>query len=184
MALKAIEASNATRVQLHIVLIEQAQTEYRKNLPEELQNLTKQFRTLSQTGLTLLHKSQAASWQAELSAIQAALSSLPGFLVSASRNISHDATCAARAHMRLARGIAPGRPGSRNVADCIISEHILELSRKLRNGGFTGRQVFVSSNIKDFGPIGQPKPPLDADFAALGIDYLPNIEAAMLSLGF
>jgi len=184
MALRAIDASTANPAGLHIVIIEQVESEYQKHASNEKQNLSKHFRTLSHTGVALLQKPLAASWQAGLSAIQTALSALPDNLLYVSHKVSHDASCAARAQLRLANSIAPGRRGSGNVADCMIAEHLLEVSRELRGGGFAKRFVFASSNIKDFGPTGQPKPPLDREFRNLGIEYLPDIEAAMAGLGF
>jgi hypothetical protein len=184
MALKAIEASSIHPAGLHIIVLDQVEAEYRKNASDERQTLAKHFRTLLHTGTTLLPASQAADWLTGLSSIETAISAIPDTLISVSRRVSADGTCLAQAQFRLARGIAPGRRGSGNLGDCIIAEHLLEFSRQLRMSGFAQRLVFVSNNVKDFGPTGQPKPPLDADFATLGIDYLPDIEAAMVSLGF
>jgi hypothetical protein len=184
MALRAIEASSIHPAELYIIVLDQVETEYHKNAPEERQLLAKHFRTLLRTGTTLLSASLVANWLTGLSSIETALSAIPDKLIHVSHRVSQDGTCFARAQFRLASGIAPGRRGSGNIGDCIIAEHLLEFSRELRMSGFAQRLVFVSNNVKDFGPTGQPKPPLDADFATLGIDYFPDIEAAMVSLGF
>src|SRR5579859_3586434 len=104
MALKAIDVSSIRPARLHVIVLEQVETEYKKNAPDELLALAKHFRTLFHTGTTLLPGSQAVIWQTGLSVIETALSAIPDSLISICARASHDVSCIARARFRLASG--------------------------------------------------------------------------------
>jgi len=154
-----------------------------RNIEVERLNLKSHCLTLENTGTVVLSAADAAGWRRAVREIEVALSSLPESWIDASRLVLDEASCVSQARARLATGIAPGKRGSNNVGDCVITEHLLEMSARLRQTAFNKPILFVSSNIKDFGR-GSLKSPLDTQFAALGIDYLANIEAAMVQLGY
>jgi len=99
-------------------------------------------------------------------------------------SILTEPACIVDATQRRVTGTAPGTRGSSNDADCIIVEHVLEFVRQLRARGFQEPCIFVSSNHKDFGRAPNPKTPLDAEFAALSIDYMKDIADATAQLGW
>jgi hypothetical protein len=149
--------------------------------PSERRNLKKHILTLDNTGSTVLSATEATTWKRAVQKVEETLSNLPNQWIEVSHRVSPDPVCMARAQVRLAGGIAPGKRGSKNIGDCIIAEHLLEMAASLRQARFTESFLFVSSNVKDFGR-GDLKSPLDAQFAAADIEYLPHIEAAMVLL--
>jgi hypothetical protein len=113
--------------------------------------------------------------------IEETISNFPQKWIESSHLVASHPACILRAQARLTGNTAPGRRGSNNIGDCVITEHLLELGGMLRKAGFTESFIFVSSNVKDFGRT-IPKAPLDVEFQAAQIDYLPHIEAAMVQL--
>lgn len=88
-----------------------------------------------------------------------------------------------RAHDRQLRAARPAKRGKDSSGDCSITEALLELAQKLRSGGFTGRIVFVSSNVDDFGGEDALKrrylhPDLQLEFDPLTIEFFSNINHA------
>lgn len=55
-----------------------------------------------------------------------------------------------RAKARVAQGLAPARRIGSLAADSIIFESYMHTIQKLRNSGYLGRAVFISSNTKDY----------------------------------
>ncbi|AQR69837.1 hypothetical protein BZG29_17035 [Janthinobacterium sp. LM6] len=86
---------------------------------------------------------------------------------------------------RAGRAITPARRGKESMKDCIVIETYLASIANLRNQGLTAKVVFVSSNIRDYaGENGvKLKPDLAAEFAALSMEYAPNMGAAKFMLG-
>lgn len=91
-----------------------------------------------------------------------------------------------RALARLNQARTPARRGKDSMKDCVIIETYLDDVRDLRAAGLTSKIVFVSSNTKDYvGESGSHlKPDLAEEFAALGLQYAPNLGAAKHLLGF
>jgi prepilin-type processing-associated H-X9-DG protein len=86
---------------------------------------------------------------------------------------------------RVGRAITPAKKGKESMKDCIVIETYLASIANLRNKGLTAKVVFVSSNIRDYaGESGvKLKPDLAAEFAALSMEYAPNMGAAKFMLG-
>ena len=82
------------------------------------------------------------------------------------------------AHSRLINGYAPAKKGKQEYKDCVIVEQYLSLCRELRLGGLSTWCGFVSSNVNDYGTPAGLLPPLDADFAAVGLTFAVNFDAA------
>jgi hypothetical protein len=182
-ALAAIGASIRVPPRLHILLFDQVHTELQRHISPIRQELGREMPKLSATGECVLPKLHARYWTRGAKGIEDFLSALPDAWMRASRHISPDAGCEARADNRLRNGEAPGRRGSKNVADCRVAEHLLESAAQLRTAGFKQAILFVSSNKKDYGGL-SPKPPLDNQFSRDSIDFHPHIEAAVAQLGF
>lgn len=181
--LGALGGASGQPPQLHLVVFAQVEVEVQRNLADEQKRLKQHLRTLDNTGSVLLPAREVAVWKRALENIGQTLMRLPQTWIDASHLVLPDAACLSRAQQRLAAGTAPGKRGSGNVGDCVIVEHLLEMAKSLRNANFAPSLLFVSSNIKDFGRSAL-KAPLDAEFGAVGVDYLPHIEAAMVQLGY
>lgn len=92
---------------------------------------------------------------------------------------------ASRALLRLNQARTPAKKGKDSMKDCVVVETYLDTVAKLRAGGLASRIVFVSSNTKDYaGETGATiKPDIVQEFAALNLDYAPNLAAARHQLG-
>lgn len=183
-ALKAHEALSETPAKLQLVISEQVAREYTTNLPEVLKELRDRITQVSLIGRSLLHATESAQLGSTLTTLEANLTSLTNQVFSSCLTIATDKTCVSRATARLASNTAPAKRGSSNLGDCLVIEHFLEFVRQLRADGFGRPCIFVSSNYKDYGKAVNPKAPLDSEFAAISIDYMPDISAALTQLGF
>lgn len=181
-AQRAIDLAAPANRKLHLLIQDEVEIEFNRNVEAVRGELANHFQTLLATGTALLEPADLAAWTSSLISIESDLNNLTNRIIKVSCVVSADPLCMARAQSRLARSIAPGRKGSSNLGDCIIAEHLLEVVTTLRNQGFNDRCIFVSSNIKDFGPIGSPKTHLDQEFGNLNIEYLPDIDAAISAL--
>jgi hypothetical protein len=81
-----------------------------------------------------------------------------------------------------------GRPlqsGKQSMKECVVIETYLDAVVELRKAGLKSPLVFVFSNIKDYaGETGTVlRPDLAAEFAALDMEYAPNLSAAKHYLG-
>ncbi len=90
--------------------------------------------------------------------------------------------CKLRASDRVYAGVPPSSKSTQQYKDCAIFEEFLELARSLRESGFQGRLIFVSSNKNDYGP-----PPVGAsriaeDLAEHGAEYVASLDWALASI--
>ncbi|MEW6641551.1 MAG: PIN domain-containing protein [Pseudomonadota bacterium] len=91
----------------------------------------------------------------------------------------------ARAFKRLNEARTPASKGKQSMKDCVVIETYLDAVVELRKAGLKSPIVFASSNIKDYaGETGTVlRPDLAAEFAALDMEYAPNLSAAKHYLG-
>jgi hypothetical protein len=91
----------------------------------------------------------------------------------------------ARAFARVNHARTPARKGKESMKDCVVIETYLEAVRILRDEGYARPAVFASSNTKGYVGNGttQLKADLAGEFAALSIEYAPNLGAASHLLG-
>src|SRR5271157_1808821 len=86
----------------------------------------------------------------------------------------------------VARLIAKRRPShKKEIKDSMNMEQSLELCSQLRNSGFTHPAVFISSNTNDYAAAAtssQLHNDLQAEFAAVSLEYFPSLRAAFGSL--
>jgi hypothetical protein len=82
------------------------------------------------------------------------LRQLSADLLAAAVILDHDAAALGRAVDRIIASTHPAKPGGKGAKDSVILEHAVEATSQLRNAGFTGVCVFVSSNTKDFANTG------------------------------
>jgi len=183
MTLRAALASSATPPQLHLLITEQVSQEYANNLHEPVKELGDRVARLSDMAHSLLSANDALSLKLSLENLEDRLTELTGQVRDTSFCIATEASSVSRAALRLANGTAPAKRGSSNLGDCLVIEHFLEFIRAIRANGFTQPCIFVSSNHKDFGRPPNPKPPLDAEFASLSVDYLEDFSATIKQLG-
>ncbi len=86
----------------------------------------------------------------------------------------------------VARLIAKRRPShKKEIKDSMNMEQSLELCSQLRIAGFTNCAVFISSNTNDYAAAStssQLHNDLQAEFAAVSLEYFPSLRAAVGSL--
>jgi hypothetical protein len=68
--------------------------------------------------------------------------------------MDHDFAALGRAVDRINASTRPAKPGGKGAKDSVILEHAVEATAQLRNAGFAGTCLFVSSNTKDFADAG------------------------------
>ena len=83
--------------------------------------------------------------------------------------------CISKAHTRMVRRIAPSSLQRQEYKDCVVIEHCLALCHALRLLGFGEPLIFVTSNSTDYGRLPALTPPLDAEFSAVGLQYVSNL---------
>jgi hypothetical protein len=105
--------------------------------------------------------------------------------LSAAFTIVEGPEIAARAFDRVRTARTPSRQGKENMKDCAVIETYLEVVAAFRSAGGTTKAVFVSANTNDYaGDVGVVlKGDLAAEFAALELEYEPNLAAAKHALG-
>jgi hypothetical protein len=82
------------------------------------------------------------------------------------------------------RAITPARKGKDSVKDCVVIETYLEAVGALRDAGAAMPIVFASSNVKDYcDESGRLKSDIVQEFAALRLEFAPNLGAAKHFLG-
>jgi hypothetical protein len=92
--------------------------------------------------------------------------------------LEKDAICIDRALSRVIDRRRPSHKGE--IKDSIHLEHYLELSRQLREAGFSEPILFVSANKIDFWDGGpQLHRELKADFDDAGLQFFGKLEAAL-----
>jgi hypothetical protein len=183
MGKTAVRASASHPPKLHIVLFDEIEQELQRNSPGEIARLRTQMIKLSAAGDVSLSKLSRLWWRYCVRKTEGRLAAFPDAWKEAGHRISQEATCVPLARTRLTAGIKPGRRGSANLGDCLITEQLLELSRQLRSAGFTREILFVSSNAKDYG-ASTLKAPLDFQFSSLMIDFYQDVQGAMTQIGF
>ena len=90
--------------------------------------------------------------------------------------LDRDEESANNASLRLENNEAPSSSNKQEMKDCLIIDHYLELSAKLRNNGFNKKIFFITSNTSDYGKINSLKVPLDVQFSELNILYRNNYQ--------
>lgn len=107
-------------------------------------------------------------------------------LLDRAQRVAETAEAKGRAADRVIRNIAPAEPGKQSMKDCLVIETYLDAVRDLRNQGVTAPIIFVSRNTTDYcsDKTGLAlKAPLNAEFAALNLEFWPNLPAAKHALG-
>ena len=183
MGKMAVRASTSRPPKLHIILFDEIEHELRRNLPGEIARLRTQMIKLSAAGDVSLSKLSRLWWRYCVRKTEGSLSAFPDTWKEAGHRVSLEAACVPRAKTRLAAGIKPGRRGSANLGDCLITEQLLELTTQLRSAGFAREILFVSSNAKDYG-ASTLKAPLNIQFSSLMIDFYQDVQGAMTQIGF
>jgi len=103
-------------------------------------------------------------------------------LLDCAQLISQDGARVQSAWARVRDGVPPASKGKQEMKDCVIFEHYLALSRRLRGAGFVPALVFVSSNTTDYGSPGHLSPFLEGDLAASLLQYVTNFAWAVTLL--
>ncbi|SDR31278.1 hypothetical protein SAMN05519103_01926 [Rhizobiales bacterium GAS113] len=90
-----------------------------------------------------------------------------------------------RAFRRVNLAQAPARKGKDSMKDCVVIETYLDNVSALRGAGLSSKIAFVSSNKADYieGTAQKLRADLTADFATIGMEYVPNLAAARHYLG-
>jgi hypothetical protein len=104
-------------------------------------------------------------------------------LLKASYVFTVPAECEPSAFNRMKFNVRPAQRGKDSLGDCLITEGLLDLTRRLRGAGFADSVSFVSSNVKDYADVRvRLHPDLDPDFASLSIDYYSHVSQAVAQI--
>ena len=108
------------------------------------------------------------------------LRNLSADLLAAAVSMDHDAAALGRAVDRIIASTHPAKPGGKGAKDSVILEHAVEATTQLRNAGFTGICLFVSSNTKDFANAGSTNlhAQLIPAFNAVNLEYAVSLTHA------
>lgn len=91
--------------------------------------------------------------------------------------------CEPLAFNRMKFNIRPAQRGKDSLGDCLITEGLLELVRRLRSRSFAPPISFVSSNINDYADVrDRLHPDLESDFTTVTIDYYSHISRAVAQI--
>ncbi len=93
--------------------------------------------------------------------------------------LDRDDECIGKAHTRVERYSAPSQRGKSEAKDCVIVEHFLKFSHELRDSGFSGKMVFITSNSRDYGTAPKFRSPLDQDFQKVNVLYANTFKWAL-----
>lgn len=92
--------------------------------------------------------------------------------------LDQDQNCIIRAHGRASTYTPPSRKGG-EVKDATIIEECLEVSRRLQATGFARKQVFCTSNTKDYCESGRLHQVLAVDLGAVSLGFATNLPWAV-----
>jgi hypothetical protein len=99
-------------------------------------------------------------------------------LIRAAGLVVADAGVVPRAYARVMQARTPARKGKDSMKDCVVIETYMDAVSELRREGLGEPVVFASSNVRDYGTGGAFRPDLEAEVAAMGLRYMPNLAAA------
>jgi hypothetical protein len=122
--------------------------------------------------------------------LPAVLRQLSTDLLAACVTIDHDADALRRAVNRIVASTHPvKRPDSKGAKDAVILEHAVQATGQLRNAGFAGNCLFVSSNTKDYAAPGSTNlnPQLVPSFNHVNLEYavsLSDAHAVLIATGW
>jgi hypothetical protein len=130
-----------------------------------------------------------ASLPARVLELPKELKKLSAALLDAAISMDHDAAALGRAVDRIIASTHPAKPGGKGAKDSVILEHALEATTQLRNAGFKGTCLFVSSNTRDFANTGSSKlhAQLTTAFNAVNLEYavsLTHAESILTAAGW
>lgn len=100
-------------------------------------------------------------------------------LLASSLLLTEEDSLRLKGYDRMTQNIAPSQKGKSEIKDCVIIEHYIELTSRLRSNGFAEKVVFITNNPKDFGVAPKAKSPLDNTFFTLNIEYCNNFKWAL-----
>lgn len=91
----------------------------------------------------------------------------------------------AKAIQRVLEARTPAKKGKDSTKDCLVIETYLDVALQLRTAGLAAPIVFVSSNIRDYAEETgvRLRTDLAGEFAALNLEFAPNLAAAKHLLG-
>ena len=175
IALQRFSADNPDR--LVIAICEPSTSEFDRHFDETVDEVERHLRRLDDA-LRAAHDVstelavgslmfQNAAWARELA--EAVADAGQDFFDNAAR-LSEVQRDKDGADARVQQCTAPAQRGANSYVDCKIVECVLRTASD-RQGAST---FFLSSNTKDFGTSGSPRPPLDKQFDAAGVKFLNN----------
>jgi hypothetical protein len=164
------------------VVNQQVVQEWYDNAANVAREVTAAIARTEESARRLLATARYIAPSQSLSAFSLGGLGLEGLLLTLSRSLldgsavlEDDEACLQRALGRMRNGIAPSSKGKPEYKDCHIIEHFLELARRLRSCGFSDQIIFVSSNTEDYGKGPGGRPPLDAEFRAVQLEFATDI---------
>lgn len=83
--------------------------------------------------------------------------------------------CTIKASNRVVCNIPPAAKGKNSLKDCIIFEETLFLGNLLRDGGFTKKIVFASSNTKEYFHESKPISAIENDLKKVDIEIVTSL---------
>lgn len=88
--------------------------------------------------------------------------------------LDKNSSAVSNALLRFEKNEAPSSSNKKEMKDCLIIDHYLQLSEQLRKNGFAENIFFITSNSTDYGKINSLKTPIDVQFPKLKILYRNN----------
>lgn len=172
----------------HLLVAEVVLTEWSNNLPGVELTLTRHVSKLQADIDRLIACGSALGLPVPLTrsaALDASpLRRLAENLLATAHVVSIDGDIETAAFRRALRCIGPARKGKESLGDCAVAETLLRSVGSLRNAGFGGVAVFLSSNKEDFSNGGSlPHPDLEPDFKRLGIQWCVPWNHAVHAMG-
>jgi hypothetical protein len=171
---------------IYLVITETVEMEYKDNLSKTCVELERYTTKFAATGEKIVNSIECVelSYNFYISGIEeirlaAELEKIANNVIDSSLILEENQECIHSAHERTKHYQAPAQRGKSESKDCVIIEHFLELSKRLREEGLTNPLIFITNNSSDYGKAPNPKPPLNLEFGNLDIAYCNNLKWAL-----
>jgi hypothetical protein len=191
VARQFLASANKAPKALYLVVGSPTQTEWGDHIGETVDDCTAAVDSCNAVAAICGHMAlpAVAPLPTAVLGLPTLLRQLSADLLAAAVALDHDAAALGRAIDRVIAARIPAKPGGKGAKDAVILEHAVEMTTQLRNAGFTGSCVFVSSNTKDFAASGLTSlhPLLAPAFSPIQLGYatdMAHAEAILLAAGW
>jgi hypothetical protein len=162
-ALSLIKMSESNPCKVWLLTNEMVQSEWRENIANVKQELEKEVKKLEHTREQLVAAANVILKIDHAHGQKMTSLNLHGHLENLSSNflshclvIKQEDSHLVKAMHRVQKCLAPAKQGKPEPKDCVILEAFLDISRKVRKLGHSGKIYFVTSNSTDYGKANAP----------------------------